>query len=41
MKMQLFFSFRLGGFMAEPFFWLFLWNFKEKGINHFLGRVVD
>ena len=28
--------FPLADFMAEAFCWLFPWNFKEKGINHFL-----
>ena len=27
--------FPLADFMAEVFCWLFHWNFKEKGINHF------
>ena len=27
--------FPLADFMAEAFCWLFPWNFKEKGINHF------
>ena len=37
-----FFSgFPLGGIAESPakaFCWLFLWNFKEKGINLFLGH---
>ena len=33
-------GFPLADFMAEAFFRLFLWNFKEKSINLFLGRVV-
>ena len=32
--------FPLAGSMADAFGWLFLWNFKEKSINQFLGRVV-
>ena len=30
--------FPLAESIAEAFFWLFLWNFKEKSINHFLGH---
>ena len=26
--------------MADALGWLFLWNFKEKSIDYFLGRVV-
>ena len=31
-------TFPLAGFMAEAFYWLFPWNFKEKDISHFLWR---
>ena len=33
--------FPLAESIAEAFFWLFLWNFKEKSINHFLGHSLD
>ena len=32
--------FPLAESIAEAFFWLFLWNFKEKSINHFLGHSL-
>ena len=36
-----FFSvFPLAEFMAEAFCWLFPWNFKEKGISHFLWHSL-
>ena len=28
-------------FMAETFYWLSPWNFKEKGINHFYGTAKN
>ena len=31
--------FPLAESMAEAFFWLFLWIFKEKSINHFLWQI--
>ena len=33
-------DFPLAESIAKAFFRLFLWNFKEKSINPFLGRVV-
>ena len=27
--------------MAETLYWLFPWNFKEKGINHFLWHSLE
>ena len=39
MKMQTFSPvFPLAKPMAKAFCWLFLWNFKKKSINHFLGH---
>ncbi|WP_302552533.1 hypothetical protein [uncultured Bilophila sp.] len=35
-KYSFFPRFSLAEFMAEAFCWLFPWNFKEKGISHFL-----
>ncbi len=36
-KIQPFLQFSpLADFMAEAFYRLFPWDFKEKGINHFL-----
>ena len=35
-KYSFFPRFPLAEFMAEAFCWLFPWNFKEKGISHFL-----
>ena len=32
--------FPLAESITEAFFWLFLWNFKEKSINHFLGHSL-
>ena len=41
-KIQPFYSaFPLAEFIAKAFRWLFRWNFKEKSINRFLGRVVN
>ena len=40
-KIQSFFPvFPLAESIAEAFFSLFLWNFKEKSINHFLGHSL-
>ena len=36
---ELFSSFSLGEFRAEAFYWLFLWNFKEESISHFLWHA--
>ena len=33
--------FPLADFMAETFYWLFPWNFKEKGISHFLWHSPE
>ena len=27
--------------IAKAFCWLFLWNFKEKSINYFLGHSLS
>ena len=27
--------------MTKAFCWLFLWNFREKSINHFLGHSLS
>ncbi|WP_302554176.1 hypothetical protein, partial [uncultured Bilophila sp.] len=32
--------FPLAESIAEAFFWLSLWNFEEKSINHFLGHSL-
>ncbi|WP_302553726.1 hypothetical protein, partial [uncultured Bilophila sp.] len=32
--------FPLAESIVEAFFWLFLWNFKEKSTNHFLGHSL-
>ena len=34
-------AFPLADFMAEAFFRLFHWNFKEKGISHFLWHSLS
>ena len=33
--------FPLADFMAETFYWLFPWNFKEKGLSHFLWHSPE
>ena len=33
--------FPLAGSIAKAFFRLFLWNFKEKNINHFLWHSLS
>ena len=42
MKIQPLYPFSpLAESIAKAFCWLFLWSFKEKSINHFLGCVVN
>ena len=38
-NIELFSSFSLGEFRAEGLYWLFLWNFKEESISHFLWHA--
>ena len=32
--------FSLADFIAEVFYWLFLWNFKQYRLNHFLRHSL-
>ena len=34
-------AFPLAESIAKAFYWLSLWNFKEKSINHFLGHSLQ